>query len=393
MRCGRYLCVLLLALLCAIPVRATELEPARALSASESQYVVQNGDSFASIGSRFGVEPPVLAQVNRLNPKARLQPGSIIWVDNRHIVPDGIKDGILINIPQRMLFFFNSGVLTAAYPVALGRPTWRTPQGDFTVVETRADPIWTVPKSIQREMAQQGKEVKTKVAPGPDNPLGGYWIGLSMPALGIHGTTAPRSIYRFRSHGCIRLHPADAAKLFPMVTVGTPVRIIYEPVLLAHLDDGRIFVEANPDIYGLAPHALDDLQTLAVSNHIGNMIDWQRVREGLERKDGLARDVTSRIATPILSTSSLSPILSPVFWILHRERASTPSRPTRWRSVRGRSRGWLSGCAARCRAARFPRPLPMRPFGCFFPARPSLGASPTNGTFFVLPDRVKRRWL
>jgi hypothetical protein len=77
MRCGRYLCVLLLALLCAIPVRATELEPARALSASESQYVVQNGDSFASIGSRFGVEPPVLAQVNRLNPKARLQPGSL----------------------------------------------------------------------------------------------------------------------------------------------------------------------------------------------------------------------------------------------------------------------------------------------------------------------------
>jgi L,D-transpeptidase ErfK/SrfK len=245
----------------------------------------------------------------------------------------------LINIPQRMLFFFSSGVLTAAYPVALGRPTWPTPQGDFKVVETRADPIWTVPKSIQREMAQQGKEVKTKVAPGPDNPLGGYWIGLSMPALGIHGTTAPRSIYRFRSHGCIRLHPADAAKLFPMVTVGTPVRIIYEPVLLAHLDDGRIFVEANPDIYGLAPHALDELQTLAVSNHIGNMIDWQRVREGLERKDGLARDVTSRVATPILSMSSLSPILSPALWILHRERASTPSRPARWRSVRGRSRG------------------------------------------------------
>src|SRR3984893_10075536 len=331
MGCGRCLCGLLLAFICASPVRATELAPARALSGSESQYLVGQDDSLASIGSRFGVEASVLAQVNGLNPKARLQPGSTVWVDNRHIVPDGIKDGILINIPQRMLFFFNSGVLTAAYPVALGRPTWRTPQGDFTVVQTRSDPIWTVPKSIQREMAQQGKEVKTKVAPGPDNPLGGYWIGLSMPALGIHGTTAPRSIYRFRSHGCIRLQPADAAKLFPMVTVGNPVRIIYEPVLLAHLDDGRIFVEANPDIYGLAPHALDDLQALAVSSHISNMIDWQRVREGLERKDGLARDVTTRVATPILSMSSLSPILSPAFWILHRERASTPSRPTHWR--------------------------------------------------------------
>jgi L,D-transpeptidase ErfK/SrfK len=300
MKCGRYLCVLLLALLCTSPIRATGLEPARALSGSESRYVVENGDSFASIGSRFGVEASVLAEVNGLNPKTRLQPGATIRVDNRHIVPDRIKDGILINIPQRMLFFFDRGVLTAAYPVTLGRPTWRTPQGDFTVVETRADPIWTVPKSIQREMAQQGKEVKTKVAPGPDNPLGGYWIGLSMPALGIHGTTAPRSIYRFRSHGCIRLHPADAAKLFPMVIVGTRVRIIYEPALLAHLDDGRIFVEPNPDIYRLSPHALDDLQALAVSSHISRMIDWQRVKEALERKDGLARDVTIRAATPIL---------------------------------------------------------------------------------------------
>ncbi len=94
MGCGRYLCVLLLALLCASLVRATELEPVRALSASESRYVVQNGDSFASIGSRFGVKASVLAEVNGLNPKARLQPGATIRVDNRHIVPDRVKDGI-----------------------------------------------------------------------------------------------------------------------------------------------------------------------------------------------------------------------------------------------------------------------------------------------------------
>jgi len=164
-----------------------------------------------------------------------------------------------------MLFFFRGGTLAGAYPVAVGRRSWQTPRGDFTVVEMQKDPIWTVPLSIQREMAQQGKEVWTRVLPGPDNPLGKYWIRLSGTDVGIHGTIAPSSTYRFRTHGCIRLHPDDAAKLFPMVTVGTPVRIIYEPVLLAHLDDGRIFLEANPDIYGRAPQALDDLQTLAVS--------------------------------------------------------------------------------------------------------------------------------
>jgi L,D-transpeptidase ErfK/SrfK len=172
------------------------------------------------------------------------------------------------------------------------------------VVALRADPSWTVPKSIQREMARQGREVKTKVPPGPGNPLGRYWIGLTLPAIGIHGTAAPRSTYSFRSHGCIRLHPDDLAELFPKVIVGTPVRIIYEPVLLAHLDDGRTFVEANPDIYGLAPHALDDLQALADSSHISNMIDWQQVKEALERKDSVARDVTIHVTTPILTTSS-----------------------------------------------------------------------------------------
>jgi hypothetical protein len=98
-----------------------------------------------------------------------------------------------------------------------------------------------------------------------------------------------------------------------MVKVGTPVKIIYEPVLLAHLDDGSIFVEANPDIYGLAPNAIKDLRALADSSHISNMIDWQRVREALERKDGSARDPTMPVATPVLSMSSISPILNLAF--------------------------------------------------------------------------------
>ncbi len=196
-----------------------------------------------------------------------------------------------------------------------------------------------MPKSIQHEMAQQGKEVKTKVAPGPDNPLGRYWIGLSLPAIGIHGTVAPRSIYRFRTHGCIRLHPDDAAELFPMVLVGRPVRIIYEPVLLAYLDDGRIFVEANPNIYRLASNALEDLQALADSRHLGYMIDWQRVRETLERKDGIARDVTIRAATPILS-SSLSSAFSPGQPSTGPEGVGPTESPPLWHTDLGISITW-----------------------------------------------------
>ena len=224
----------------------------------------------------------------------RLKPGSSLRVDNRHVVPDQLKDGIVIDMPQRMVFFVAGGVLAAAYPAALGQPLWRTPEGDFTVVDMTVNPTWTVPVSIQRDMARQGKAVLTRVSAGPRNPLGKRWIGLSLDGIGIHGTTKPLSVYHFLSHGCIRLNADDIAALFVMVKPGTPGTIFYAPVLLAQLDDGRIFVEANPDIYGLAPDSLHDLQTLADSSDIGNLIDWQRVKDALERKDGLAREVTAR---------------------------------------------------------------------------------------------------
>jgi L,D-transpeptidase ErfK/SrfK len=287
---------MLLALLCASAVSANELRLARTLSGGDIQYTVRKGDSLAAMGSRFGVEPSVLARANGLETGERLKPGSSLRVDNRHVVPDQLEDGIVVDMPQRMVFFVADGVLAAAYPAALGQASWRTPEGDFTVVEKTVNPIWTVPVSIQRDMARQGKAVLTRVLAGPRNPLGKRWIGLSLGGIGIHGTTKPLSVYHFRSHGCIRLNADDVAALFLMVEPGTPGTIIDAPVLLAQLDDGRIFVEANPDISGLEPDSLHDLHTLADSSDLGNLIDWQRVKDALERKDGLAREVTAREA-------------------------------------------------------------------------------------------------
>lgn len=79
--------------------------------------------------------------------------------------------------------------------------------------------------------------------------MGGYWIGLSFPSYGIHGTNAPLSIYDFQSRGCIRMHPDDAGALFRQVKVGQRGEIIYEPVLLAQLQDGEILLEAHRDPY------------------------------------------------------------------------------------------------------------------------------------------------
>jgi len=285
-------CGLALALWSGGHARAEQLLLARTLSGGQFQYVVSRGDSLASIGSRYGVDTSVLAEQNGRKGRPRLKPGTVLWVDTRHIVPADIDDGILINVPQRMLFLLSGGNPSLAFPVAAGKSDWRTPRGEFSVAEMRKNPVWRVPESIQAEMEDEGKVVRTRVPPGPNNPLGKYFIGLSLSGIGIHGTIQPLSIHHFRTHGCIRLHPDDVAALFDAVSVATPGKIIYAPVLMAQLDDGRIFVEANPDIYNLESDPIGQLEALADSRNLRKMVDWRQVRETVERRDGLAREVT-----------------------------------------------------------------------------------------------------
>ncbi len=89
--------------------------------------------------------------------------------------------------------------------MAVGRADWQTPLGDFTIVIKEEDPTWDVPLSIQQEMRRAGKRVVKSVPPGPANPLGRFWLGLSLDSVGIHGTIAPLSIYSLRDP---RVHQA-----------------------------------------------------------------------------------------------------------------------------------------------------------------------------------------
>ena len=70
-----------------------------------------------------------------------------------------------------------------------------------------------MPLSIQKEMEASGQDVLIEVPPGAENPLGRYWLQLSIEGIGLHGTNAPQSIYKFRSHGCMRLRPEVAEPL------------------------------------------------------------------------------------------------------------------------------------------------------------------------------------
>ena len=211
-------------------------------------------------------------------------------IDNTHIAVPHPDVRLTINIAQRLLVL-SDGEQARAYPITVGRRSWPTPVGGFTIISKETDPVWDVPVSIQREMEQQGKPVITRMEASPANPLGRHWLGLSLPGLGIHGTNAPSSIYAFASHGCIRLHPDDIADLFPRVSVATAGVLIYQPVIMAVID-GRVWFEAHPDEYRRFGNAIGRVREAADRGGLTAVIDWALVDEVVRQRRGRAVDVT-----------------------------------------------------------------------------------------------------
>ena len=262
-----------------------------AIVGSVVQYTVNPADSLTSIGARMGVDVSTLRQQNGLDLRGALQPGQTLTVDNRHVVPGGVSNALVVNIPQRMLFLFGPGDKMRGYPVAVGRPTQQTPLGSFRVLSKRAKPTGHVPFSIQEEMCRNGREPLSSAPSGPSNPLGDHWLGLSLPSVGIHGASAPQSVYSFETHGCIRLHPDDIRDVFERVALQDAGEVIYEPVLMAQVGD-RVFLEVHRDVYGRRSDPVLTIRRIVAQCPIPDL-DWDKVRRVVESQDGIASDVTA----------------------------------------------------------------------------------------------------
>lgn len=276
--------------LSASPAGAQSVDGAAALVGGQMSYDVKAGDTVASIGARFAVARATLIEMNQLTSPYTLSAGQRLVIDNTHIAAANPYVSLTINIAQRLLVVLE-GERIRAYPITVGKRSWPTPVGDFTIISKETDPVWDVPVSIQREMERQGKPVITRMEASPANPLGRHWIGLSLPGLGIHGTNAPSSIYAFASHGCIRLHPDDIADLFQRVSVGAAGVLFYQPVIVAAID-GRLWVEAHPDEYRRFDDAMGDVREAADRAGLGAAIDWALVDEVVRQRRGRAVDVT-----------------------------------------------------------------------------------------------------
>lgn len=263
------------------------------LLGGEAFYSTRSRDSLYAIAGRLGQRWEYLARLNELQPPFALSVGQKLQINQRHIVfPSALTDGLLLNLPGHMLYLFQNGSLVKKFPVAIGRPDWPTPEGRFTIAGKQKNPVWTVPKSIQEELRKEGRLVLEKVPPGPDNPLGKYWLPLSTPGYGIHSTIWPESIGHSTSHGCIRMLPEDIADLFPLVQAGTPVAIVYEPVKVAAAADGRVFLEVHPNVYQKRPGYQERLQGLLKRFGWEELVDWTKIAAVLTEQTGVAEDIS-----------------------------------------------------------------------------------------------------
>ena len=127
---------------------------------------------------------------------------------------------IVIRRGSKLLDLYVNLKLSRQFRVATGTSSYPTPVGRFEIINMQRNPWWYPPQGSEWAA---GKE---PVPPGPGNPLGTRWMGISSPYVGIHGTPDAASIGYSASHGCIRMLIPQVEWLFERVDVGTPVFIV-----------------------------------------------------------------------------------------------------------------------------------------------------------------------
>ena len=113
-----------------------------------------------------------------------------------------------------------NGHVLGQYPATIGGPHDPLPIGSWKITVVQPNPVFYY--NPERFWNAKQDSPKAQLPPGPNNPAGVVWIGLSKPHYGIHGSPEPGTVRRTQSYGCIRLTNWDAADLAKMVRQGTP---------------------------------------------------------------------------------------------------------------------------------------------------------------------------
>ncbi|MEM1432983.1 MAG: L,D-transpeptidase family protein [Pseudomonadota bacterium] len=246
----------------------------QALVGEPEQRITVYEDTLAAIARRAGVG---FAALQRANPTLDpWLPGAdaAVLLPTATLLPPGARDGILINLAERRLYYFDGKTNQVfIYPVGIGRREFPTPLVQTRTVLRIHQPSWTPTESIRREHAARGDILPHTMPPGPDNPMGEYAIKLAAPGLFIHGTNQPLGVGGRVSHGCLRLYPEHIRKLANAVPNGTPVRIMNEPYKVAWHGDG-LYLEVHPDESKGATLSRMVGRVIAATGTVSAQVDW-----------------------------------------------------------------------------------------------------------------------
>lgn len=339
--CSRWLSVALVAALAAGNAAAQErgawgLPPAGEHLIGGAEYIgARHEDTLLDIARRFDLG---YNEMRLANPGVDVWlpgEGTRITLPRRFLLPQGTREGIVLNVPEKRLYFFpeDGPGIVITHPVSVGRGEWQTPVGGTTLVAKQRDPAWYPTESIRAEYAAEGDPLPRRVPPGPDNPLGRYALRLGLPGYLIHGTNNPYGIGMEVTHGCVRLYPEDIERLFARVDVGTPVRIVNQPFKVGW-HRGMLYLEAHRPVAFDRDAPVLDVNPLveqiirATEGRPDYPVDWQRAKALARRPDGMPHPIGKRPIADMRVAETLSFPLSADLLELYASGGEAPARET-----------------------------------------------------------------
>jgi len=205
--------------------------PATANIVGEYQQITaKKGSNIYEVAEDFDVGVGEMLKANPNLSHTAFKKDTLITIPSQFTLPKDSREGIVLNLANQRIFYFpKEGNQVMTYPVGIGRQGWATPVGKTEVVDKIVHPAWHPTPAIRREAEEKGITLPDVIPAGPHNPLGQFAMHLGIPGILIHGTNSPHTIGLQSSHGCIRLYADDIEELFSLTSVGTPVRIVYEP--------------------------------------------------------------------------------------------------------------------------------------------------------------------
>ncbi|MBZ6065598.1 L,D-transpeptidase family protein [Aeromonas schubertii] len=281
-----------------LPALAVEyaLPPAGSRLIGENlEYVVPNdGRALEAIAAEFQLGLTNLMEANPgvdpFLPKA----GSKLVIPHQLLLPDTVREGIVINVAEMRLYYFPKGKkVVHVLPIGIGQLGADTPENWVTSVQRkRANPTWTPTENIRRRYAAQGKTLPAVWPAGPDNPMGLFALYIGK-LYAIHGTNATFGIGLRVSSGCVRLRNEDIEYLFNTVPVGTRVEFVNRPVKFSVEPDGSRYLEIHQPLSRTEAEFNSDVvvplpMTQALTRFIANgENDSKLVKQTLEQRSGM----------------------------------------------------------------------------------------------------------